>query len=165
MASSGDGAGQTFDAEIIPQFLSYGVNAILGEHKVRADVYGASPERSFWGGDGAAGDECRGGWQPEFASFVPIANSGTGDCLVVDLRPGPLRGCAMEWYNHGGLAARWPSVTAMLTDIADALEHGRPEDRDPTDVECVHRTRVWGQLAVFRADGTLAWEDWESDGS
>jgi cell wall assembly regulator SMI1 len=160
-----DGAGLTFDAEIIPHFLPYGVDAILSDQKVRSEVYGTSDHSAGWIAGGSAGDEYDGGWPAEFASLIPLATSGAGDILVVDLRPGPLRGCVMEWYNHGGLTARWPSITAMLTDIADTLEHGRPEDRDPTDDECAHRTRTGGQMAVFTADGTVAWEDWESDWS
>jgi hypothetical protein len=48
----------------------------------------------------------------------------------------------------------------MLAEIAGALQHGRPEGRDPTSEEIVHRTRT-GHLAVFTADGTLAWQNYD----
>jgi hypothetical protein len=50
----------------------------------------------------------------------------------------------------------------MLAEIAGALEHGRPEGRDPAGEEIAHRTRT-GHLAVFMADGTLAWQDYDRE--
>jgi hypothetical protein len=66
----------------------------------------------------------------------------------------------MEWGREGGLKARWPSIAVMLAEIADVLEHGRPEGRDPTSEEIAHRTRT-GHLAVFSADGKLAWQNYD----
>jgi hypothetical protein len=83
---------------------------------------------------------------------------GSGNDLVVDLRDGDQQGCVMIWWHEGGLHARWPGIAAMLADICDAVEHGRPEDRDPTAEELAHRTMT-RHLAVFTADGGLRWED------
>lgn len=143
---------------ILPSYVPCGVDWIVREHQVRLEVYG---EEDYSGAEGtSAGDE---GWPVEFYDLIPIAGSGSGDCLVVDLRPGRNRGCVMEWFNHGELGAGWPSIAAMLADVADALEHGRPEGRKPTDEERAHRTRVGGLMAVFLADGDLDWEFGELD--
>jgi hypothetical protein len=60
----------------------------------------------------------------------------------------------MHW-DRGGLFACWPGIKVMLAEIADALEHGCSEGRDPSGVEIARRTGT-GHLAVFTADGTLA---------
>jgi hypothetical protein len=43
-------------------------------------------------------------------------------------------------------------------DLEYALEHGRPEGREPTEDERAHGTRADGSMAVFLADGDLAWD-------
>ena len=58
--------------------------------------------------------------------FVPIADNGCGETLFVDLRPGPLSGCVTPYLQgdadtHGPF---WPSVSAMLEEVADSLESG-----------------------------------------
>ncbi len=57
-------------------------------------------------------------------SFVPIAEDQSGSYLFVDTRPGPLHGCVTEFVkgNADSDGPRWPSVTAMLTEVADALD-------------------------------------------
>jgi hypothetical protein len=56
-------------------------------------------------------------------------------------------GYIMEWdkYEAATLEPRWPSVAAMLTEIADALQH---------------RTDIHGYQPDACDDGTL---DWSSD--
>ena len=51
-----------------------------------------------------------------------------GRYLFVDLRVGPLHGCVAEWDEKFSFddAIHWPSITEMLSDIADALTHGTP---------------------------------------
>lgn len=61
--------------------------------------------------------------------FVPFAENGVGQNLVVDLRDGPARGCVARLNpGNGGLAGGplWPGVGAMLTDVAQSLESGGP---------------------------------------
>ena len=58
--------------------------------------------------------------------FIPIAEDQSGSDLFVDTRAGGLRGCVTEFAKgdldcHG---PRWPSVTAMLADVADGLDTG-----------------------------------------
>ncbi|GAB3442422.1 SMI1/KNR4 family protein [Actinophytocola sediminis] len=80
-------------------------------------------------------------WLP---MWVPIAHDSGGDCLFVDLRPGAERGCVMDWIETEGasLEPKWPDVATMLTEIADALEHG---------------TEIAGVRATARDDGILDW--------
>ena len=57
------------------------------------------------------------------------------ESLVVDLRPGTLRGCVLEWDHERAEAhgPEWRSITEMLEQIATALEdrskvrHSRPD--------------------------------------
>lgn len=60
--------------------------------------------------------------------FVPIAEDQSGAYRFVDCRAGSLYGCVGEFLKgdadaHG---PTWPSVSAMLGDVADALEQNRP---------------------------------------
>lgn len=60
--------------------------------------------------------------------FLPIAMSPGGDGLIVDLRPGRHHGAIYVWdHERWGLGvALWDSVSAMLQDIAGALESHTP---------------------------------------
>ncbi|GAA2752921.1 SMI1/KNR4 family protein [Kitasatospora cinereorecta] len=60
--------------------------------------------------------------------FMPIALSPGGDGLIVDLRPGDTRGAVLIWDHETWIldVPQWASVTAMLQDIAHALEAGTP---------------------------------------
>jgi cell wall assembly regulator SMI1 len=86
-----------------------------------------------------AGSPCW-NWMP---MFIPIAHDGGGDFLFVDLRPGPERGCVMQWYQADFATGdpKWPDVATMLAEIADALEHGtvvdnvRPKALDDGTIE------------------------------
>ncbi|MET0236953.1 MAG: SMI1/KNR4 family protein [Kibdelosporangium sp.] len=88
-----------------------------------------------------AGSPCTPYWLPV---WLPIAHDGGGCYLFTDLRHGPSHGCVMKWdkYEAATLEPRWPSITAMLTEIANAL-------RDGTDIH--------GHQPEARADGTLDW--------
>jgi cell wall assembly regulator SMI1 len=63
------------------------------------------------------------------AGFLPIATSGAGADLFVDLRSGPMHGCVrvFDRVSTDG-EPRWAGVAAMLADIADALENHDPID-------------------------------------
>jgi cell wall assembly regulator SMI1 len=64
-------------------------------------------------------------------SFVPIAEDQMGDDMFVDTRSGRLRGCVTEFVkvDLDTWGVKWPSVTAMLADLADGLHAGRPVGR------------------------------------
>jgi cell wall assembly regulator SMI1 len=76
-------------------------------------------------------------------SFVPIAEDQSGSDLFVDTRHGESHGCVARYDNvdvdYQG--RQWPSVTAMLTDVADALRTASPVGYWQPEVE----------------DGTLSW--------
>ncbi|MCP2169448.1 SMI1/KNR4 family protein [Goodfellowiella coeruleoviolacea] len=76
--------------------------------------------------------------------WLPIAHDGGGCLLFADLRPGSLHGCVMEWDEYEGATGepRWPSIAAMLAEIAHALHHG-------TDID--------GLRVEACDDGTLDW--------
>ena len=61
-------------------------------------------------------------------AWIPIAGDGFADELVVDLRPGPLRGCVLEWEQETSQAVRpeWTDVSAMLADVRRSLLQGTP---------------------------------------
>ena len=45
--------------------------------------------------------------------------------LVCDTRPGPMRGCITEFGKDTADAypPKWRSISALLTDLADSIEH------------------------------------------
>ncbi|GLZ30313.1 hypothetical protein Lesp02_25020 [Lentzea sp. NBRC 105346] len=56
--------------------------------------------------------------------WLPIAFDGIGDVLAVDLRPGALRGCVVEWDREKRemVKPEWNSVADMFDEVATALE-------------------------------------------
>jgi cell wall assembly regulator SMI1 len=64
-------------------------------------------------------------------SFVPIAEDQAGSDMFVDTRSGRLRGCVTEFVKGDAdpWGPKWPSVTAMLADLAEGLQAGRPVGR------------------------------------
>ena len=63
-------------------------------------------------------------------SFVPIGEAIWASYLYVDTRPGPRFGCVADHDRDEGATRepKWPSVTAMLEDVATALESGEACD-------------------------------------
>jgi hypothetical protein len=76
--------------------------------------------------------------------WLPIADDGGGGYLFADLRHGPSHGCVMQWdkCEAATLKPQWPSVTTMLAEIADALQH---------------KTDIDGCQPEAHDDGTLDW--------
>lgn len=77
-------------------------------------------------------------------SWLPIAFDGCGDALAVDVRPGVLSGCVVEWDRQCGEMAKpeWLCVAEMLDQVATALEqNGRIGHCEP----------------LVSADGRLDW--------
>jgi cell wall assembly regulator SMI1 len=81
-------------------------------------------------------------WFP-LDAWVFIANDVCGNYLFVDLRQGPNYGCLSAWVhgdaNLSGIL--WPSVAAMLQELATALQNGTP---------------IEGSLPLAQ-DGVLTW--------
>lgn len=91
-----------------------------------------------------AGTPCQGMYLPV---WLPIAGSGMGLDLFVDLRPGPLHGCVMQFdrVETAQLEPDWPNVTTMLAEVADALEHRRAVGRQyPVRAGIEDGRLVWG---------------------
>lgn len=67
---------------------------------------------------GTAGGRWRERW-------MPIAADTGFITVFVDLRDGPSHGCVMDFDKVDGADREvgWPGVTAMLTEVADALDH------------------------------------------
>jgi cell wall assembly regulator SMI1 len=92
--------------------------------------------------------------------FLPIAADHGGCDLVVDLRPGSRWGCVREYDKvaAGEAEPLWDSVTAMLGDVAGALDNGTSACLDH---DAAMRARgfdtVGGYVAVIE-DGHLSWE-------
>jgi cell wall assembly regulator SMI1 len=109
------------------------LRALGGVPEERSDVVGQSESEP-------AGTPAR----AFLKSFVPIAEDQAGAYLFVDTRPGPLHGCVTEFVSGDADVSGplWPSVEAMLSDVADALHLDRP---------------VCGRLPVV-FDGELDWD-------
>ncbi|NEC66141.1 SMI1/KNR4 family protein [Streptomyces sp. SID9727] len=89
--------------------------------------------------------------------FVPVGDDTTGDLLVLDLRPGRMRGCVLEWGKVDGHvgAPAWGGLAEMWSDIAQALEAGLQEGgRDGADPHLTEN----GCTAAFTSSGTVRWE-------
>ncbi|TDC81446.1 SMI1/KNR4 family protein [Actinomadura sp. 7K507] len=89
-----------------------------------------------------AGTSCKGAWLPR---WLPIAGSGGGNDLFVDLRSGPAHGCVREFARDDGASdsVKWDGVAAMLADVAAGLARDVP----------VHGHRVW-----VEDDGRFTWD-------
>jgi cell wall assembly regulator SMI1 len=118
---SRDRAGQ-----ILPGFTPYGIGDMLASRDgwlaIAADVWDDEAR-----GRGAAQPAGGPAWAFD-ERFVPIGTNGAGDDLVVDLRPGPRRGCVKEYYHQEG--ALTPPVFAgldeLLAAVLDAVRAGTP---------------------------------------
>ena len=66
---------------------------------------------------------------PYLPSFIPIASDNTRCRLVVDTRDGDAAGCVAGFASDDVVdegTMRWPSIGAMLHDVADYLETSGP---------------------------------------
>ncbi|CAM2908022.1 SMI1/KNR4 family protein [Prescottella defluvii] len=84
-------------------------------------------------------------------AFVPFAGRDS-NYLCVDTRPGPLYGSVLEFDETGADAdgPAWQSVSALLTDIADALTQGT--------------AFVDGQLPFVRDGSAFEWDSGDRAG-
>ncbi|MCP2247577.1 SMI1/KNR4 family protein [Lentzea aerocolonigenes] len=91
--------------------------------------------------------------------FVPLAADGMGGYVFVDERPGPESGCVREWDVDEGsrLPTLWPTIDAMLADIAHSLGTGEPALRE--HVKAARAKFVKAVLYVPEVrDGLLSWQ-------
>ena len=79
--------------------------------------------------------------------FLPVAFDHGDTNLFVDLRPGPQRGCVMEFDVETTVeGVLWPSVTAMLAETAQALTDGVPV-----------QVGRFAYVPVVQQDGFMVW--------
>lgn len=78
-------------------------------------------------------------------AWIPIAGDGFADELVIDLRPGPLRGCVLEWEQEVARVGPpvWPDLATLLADVHRALTEG---------------SSAGYSRAVVTEDGRLDWQ-------
>lgn len=134
-----------------PRFVPHSVQRALESRRMWLEVMSSCHEEPEppSGPAGSPGDV----WSPV---WMPIAADGGGTELFVDLRGGSAHGCVMTYDKVGAatLAPQWPSVTAMLAEVADALEKEAP---------------VCGRLIWAGEDGTISWDGrlgrWSGGGS
>ncbi|WP_020110677.1 SMI1/KNR4 family protein [Rhodococcus sp. 114MFTsu3.1] len=105
---------------LLPSHDLFGLEQVIDERQVELEVWGEFEEDVPEESD--AGDRV-GTWLPEFLPFAGV----DGNFLFIDSRPGPLHGCVTGFDKVGAddQGPRWISLSAMLTDLADALETGR----------------------------------------
>lgn len=126
---------------VLPDCVPYDVPGMLTSHRLWAEVAEEiwDPRDRVRAAAEPAGTMCL----PFLTEWVPTGYDGAGDDQFVDLRHGAERGCVM-WYSHshGALWERdWPSLTDMVTEIADGLERGT-------------RVAYWTPIVL---DGCLTW--------
>lgn len=130
-----------FRVLLIPAYVPYTIDEAVDCREIMLDVASCDDDAETAElANQPAGSPCT-YWLP---AWLPIAQDGMGSYLFTDLRTGPRHGCIMNWDKYGaaGNEPRWPSVAAMLAEIAHALENG-------TDIE--------GRQPEVREDGTLDW--------
>ncbi|AJW41012.1 hypothetical protein NY08_3002 [Rhodococcus sp. B7740] len=120
---------------IFPAHELFDLARTVSERQLELDIWseidaemGAEPRT-----DSPAG-EYVGTYSPH---FIPFAGAD-GYLLFVDARWGPRNGCVTEFekVDADGAGPKWPSLTAMLTELADSLETGTAFDgRTPTVVD------------------------------
>jgi cell wall assembly regulator SMI1 len=144
--SMSNGSHQRF--ELVPRYCPCGIRDALSRRKVWWQVWHDQMIEREWLTEtdftraqaDSAGAEA-GMWLP---AFLPIADSGGGADLFVDLRSGPMHGCVREFdrVSTDG-KPRWASVAVMLADVADALEN---------------QSTINGYRAWPGSDGALTWD-------
>ncbi|MGI5163825.1 SMI1/KNR4 family protein [Spirillospora sp. CA-253888] len=134
------GSGPPFD--LLPGHFPYTVDQALRSREIWLEAWpDAAVERDVAAPAGAAA----GMWLP---GWLPVANSGGGRDLFVDLRPGPLHGCVRRFDRVAADGeALWDGVAAMLADVARGLETGAM-------AVAGHEAEV-----VVADDGALYWDD------
>ncbi|OZE85265.1 hypothetical protein CH305_05045 [Rhodococcus sp. 15-649-2-2] len=126
---------------IFPMHELFDVDRTVSERQLELDIWGEiDAEMGAEPQVGTAAGEYVGTYLPE---FIPFAGAD-GYLLFVDARWGPLHGCVTEFQKVDADSAgpKWPSLSAMLTDLADSLENGTVFDGHTHSV----------------VDGQLRWE-------
>ena len=127
--------------QLFPVHELFDLDRVVDERRLELEVWGELDDDS---GAEPLTDSFAGEAVETFVpEFVPFAGRD-GNLLFVDTRPGPLHGCVTEFDKVGAddVGPRWVSISALLTELADSLEHGTVFD---------------GRWAPTVADGRLEW--------
>ncbi|WP_433377118.1 SMI1/KNR4 family protein [Actinoplanes sp. CA-142083] len=95
--------------------------------------------------------------------FVPIAEDHCGQTMFIDLREGSQHGCIGVWDHESAWddGVYWESLSDMLTDVRDALVHGRPALVAHAERRLQHFAGHAVDASIWRAAvdsaGRLAW--------
>lgn len=107
---------------LLPPHLSvYSLADAMRSRQIWLDVCrGLDPEEDADENPYVAGNAS----QVWLASWLPVATTHGGTDLFVDLRDGTASGCVMAYDKVGACQPppAWPTITAMLGTVADALE-------------------------------------------
>ncbi|MGF0311894.1 SMI1/KNR4 family protein [Rhodococcus sp. IEGM1428] len=112
---------------IFPMHELFDVDRTVSERQLELDIWGEiDAEMGAEPQVGTSAGQYVGTYLPE---FIPFAGAD-GYLLFVDARRGPLHGCVTEFQkvDADGAGPKWPSLSAMLTDLADSLETGTAFD-------------------------------------
>lgn len=127
---------------VIPGYELFTLDRVVADREQSLRIWGETARMS---GLGFADPPATAGFEAGtyIPAFVPIAGLDS-NYLCVDTRPGPLYGTVFEFDETDADSAgpAWRSVSALLTEIADALVRGtvdvdgrRPIVRDGTALE------------------------------
>jgi hypothetical protein len=73
-------------------------------------------------------------------TFIPMPFNGAGDDLIIDMRPGSLRGCIEDYLHQAGalFPPLYRGLGNLFTDVAAALRLGTPPMHHTPIVENQH---------------------------
>lgn len=95
------------------------VDGIVHTHQMLTGIHGTNAD-----GDADGDADADAGFVSWHPLWIPFAERITGDNLFVDRRPA--RGAIGEfWHDDANIPDLWPSLAAMIADIADAAEQAR----------------------------------------
>ncbi|MFD3705227.1 SMI1/KNR4 family protein [Nocardia sp. NPDC058658] len=107
--------------ELLPGMWLLGLGEMLEIHTMQCEIWAdIDPDPT----DPAPAGTEAGRFLPQ---FIPIAERD-GTMLICDTRPGRYRGCVTEFGKDTAdmSAPGWESLSALITDLGDSLEHGTP---------------------------------------
>ena len=127
--------------QLFPVHELFDLDRVVDERRLELMVWGALDDDA--GAEPLAESFAGEAVETFVPGFVPFAGRD-GNLLFVDTRPGPLHGCVTEFDKVGAddVGPRWVSISALLTELADSLEHGTVFD---------------GRWVPTVADGRLEW--------
>ncbi|MDB4976427.1 MAG: Uncharacterized protein JWN48_4768 [Myxococcaceae bacterium] len=133
-----------FEAEIFPGFAPVSLEALVESYQRVLEIWFAQDweGRSIEERMAIPITDWSGTYLP---SYLPFAEDGCGNMLLLDARGGLLSGPVREWdkVEADRAGVRWSSLAELLEDVATALEQQRPAQNG---------------LAPRAVEGALEWD-------